>query len=822
MKITGVGLDYLGAKSWSGKITPGQKNEAPKQIQKNLPTALLPIQRGEKPLTGIAADEHRRGRGLEWPPESQIPPFGQPANGSGRIPLCALFEMLCKGEREWGKLSDDLVSWKPDGLTPVSVSAAKLIAQQVDDIARTESHLGLAVPDALGIGGQQLLLSSIRASNIVLVPRSIAAVIGHCRSIDDMMPKGHITVVDTSFGAWSVAKVPLDFRKGPDKTEWNVPVSDARLRKTKLATTGWSLLRKATRAPLVQTLSAGWAQDILTGKISLRTENTEGVFRLDEPYNWHAPLVDQSSLSKGINIIKSAALQIECDSPYKRNLGLMVIGPLASVRFDGKRLADHISNQLLAGLIEIEESTIAIGASWAAAGTANDWPTWLEQMESLELHYVGNDELGNQANLWKEVLPEILVDAGKEYRNPKPITGIRMAAGADKIRIYLRRPHTVENDAWFYRYVWTKPGEVNSDDVPLQINVRARPGQGFASVTVSSIQPNLFESVLDWENMLEAKEPDKPAQGYIEKAITLKAASELWYNCREDMINLRKVLDEDQSEEIIVEACRLATKRLNKAISAANYQKGYGTIVEADEFVLYTPMGRDTTPVGSNAEGAELLVNRVKVAMRKWVKSNPYSRQGISWVKKTAGWLYLGCPDEFVQDAYEDFTSDIKAVEETSLHIAGLCMESENQFLDFFNAFNLKMPQSTAPNNWMKALRNLIKFNEDSLKKVDDEVVEHMFGQTTEKLEWAYHNHRPIITFNALESLFFLLKYRRYNRSFIKEGTFFHQHAQQLAKRIERETNRPKTEVLAKKFITFLNWDGDNEGLGDMLQGDDD
>jgi hypothetical protein len=148
-------------------------------------------------------------------------------------------------------------------------------------------------------------------------------------------------------------------------------------------------------------------------------------------------------------------------------------------------------------------------------------------------------------------------------------------------------------------------------------------------------------------------------------------------------------------------------------------------------------------------------------------------------------------------------------------------MESDQQFSGFFHGFKLKMPQSRAPNNWMKALKNLIKYNENSLKNVQKDMVESMFVLSIEKLEWAHQNYRPIITFNALEAIFFLLKYRRYNRSFVSEGTTIHGLALNLAKDIERKTSKPRTKLYAQKFITFLNWKGDNKGISDLFAEDE-
>ena len=583
------------------------------------------------------------------------------------------------------------------------------------------------------------------------------------------------------------------------------------------------MLRKALRASLPQTLAAGWAGEALAGKAKLNASSTEVFLRLQEPaYPWSSPLVGESSLSKSLATIEKANEVISCESPYKRSLGLMVIGPLANTRFDGTSLTELIQLRLQLDLIKVPEHIIASGAAWAAAGAANDWPTWLEMMEPLELHYVGADEIGNQANLWKRVLPKKLIDAGKEYSNESPVTGIKLQARSNRVRMCMRRPNDGETDPWIYRLVSTKPGKVHTDDIPLQVNVRARPGQGFAVVTVSSREAGLFESVLDWENMLGAEAPKPPPQGYIEKAVTLKAAPELWLNSRDDLMNLRKWLEDDEKADDILEACRSVVRRLNKALSSSNYQRGYGHSFAIDEFTLFTPMGRDACPPGSQADEGITLIARNTTAMVKWIQWNPDERQAINWVKKVASWWYLGCPQRFVDEAVKDFISDTVAVEEVHLEIAGRCLDSDNQFIDFFDAFTRKMPESSAPNNWMKALRNLIKFNEDCLNYTDIATAELMFEQCLNRLCWAYENGKPVITYNSLESLFFLLKFRRTDRSFIEKEGKLHSKADDLARRVARKSSKQKTKSLAEKFITFLNWDGDSDGLGDFLQGDED
>ena len=897
MSDAGLGLDFLAAKPWSATIVPGHRIAKPQAIQTGIPTALLPLQRGEKPLTGEKADAHRRGRALAWPPEAQTPPLGNPANGSGRVPLCALFEMLCAGETEWGKLPEQTVSWRPDGAGEVSIGAAKLIAQQIDDLSKSDQQIGLVVPDALGVGGQQAILSAVRNAKLVLVPRSIAAVIGYCRANETTLGKGHITVVDTSFGAWSVAQVPVDVREGPDGADWNVPVSDASLRRNKLAPTGWGILRKTLRTPLPQTLAVGWANDTLAGKAKVTSASTETYLRLHEPlYPWQTPIVGESSLSKTLTLIAQEVESVTCHSPYKRNLGLIITGPLVNMRFDGVRLGDLIQARLDLNRIEIEEEVVATGAAWAAAGTANDWPTWLEQMESLELHYVHSDKLGNLVNDWKQILPNALVDAGKEYISPAPINDLKLKAGSDFILMTMKRPGASPAEGWIYREIATKPGRVNPEDVPLSISVRARPGQGFAYVTVISREPGLFESLLDWQSMRDGREPKPPPKGYIEKSVTLMPADELWVNAVRDLNHLCRQLDENAAGNPVVFACKNAVKRLNKALTSASYGAGYNRVIQTDEFTLYTPLGRDPFALGNNRSEAKELLLRIENAMKGWLRRNQHERQAVSWIKKTAGWLYLGCPKSFVTDAVEDISSPYSSVEEVHLHIGGLCLNSEQQIRDFLLAYIRKAPGSSAPNYWLKALRNLIKYNEHALKEIGEDLAAKILSVSVKQLENGVKGGRPQIAFNALESLFFLLKYRRYQRSFVSSGiapfeelnslgfkVFYSSLAQTFGyaqtldewkhilrravthkrattlkpedrKSVEEAisslvmdgfTSQPSFDVESRKhlfvigkhieqgnlkksgrlafaFVRFLNWDGDNEGLGQFLEGDDD
>jgi hypothetical protein len=434
--MNSLGLDFLGRHGWRSAITSRQATPSRENVQIHIPTALLPIKKQENLLAGRDVENHRRGRVLPWPPEAQVPVLGRPENGSGRVPFAALFEQIAKAETTWGRLDECRFAWRPEGTQKIEVDASKLIAHHVNQAAQECPIVGLVVPDSLGIAGQQALISACFGKQAILVPKTVAVALAWCnRAKQDGLISarrelfiGHLTVVDMAFGSWSVSKIPL-FAAKHNGLFWIQPVHFPNLKRTKLTTTGLSILSTALNGSDLAMLKLGWARDILSGVASLPGIRSSSNTRQKSSLASLQSLVGNGDLNLAFREVFQAMQDIALGPEYGQCLRLLLTGPLATIRVEREPMSALFKSRVNSQTEESPETDAVDGAAWAAHGMATGTPTWLEMIEPLDIYYIGKNELGDADHAWLPVLETKLIQAGVEYRNPEPIGGLKLQSG---------------------------------------------------------------------------------------------------------------------------------------------------------------------------------------------------------------------------------------------------------------------------------------------------------------------------------------------------------------------------------------------------------
>lgn len=823
--MTTLGIDLLGRRGWAASSKPGGECLR-RELQANVPSAILPYRKQEPLVAGKIAENHRRGRGLPWPPEAQVPVLGRTDNGAGRVPLAAVFELIAMAEVEWGKLGDHRIAWKPEGKGKVEVNAARVISAHVADAAGGARPVGLVVPDSLGTAGQQEIINSCVGLDAILIPRSIAAVLAWCRQQGAGLVKstsrngvhGYLLVVDAAFGHWSVNKVPICTESAAGKA-WLLPLHIPRLKRTKLPTTGWSVLLAALGQNESHALGEGWAADILDGRRKLPRRGARGLGVRAPGIASLLSLEGKGELGPALIEVSDAAKPLLLDKGYGECLGTILTGPLSSIVFEDAPLRELVRFQLNGqSVFEMNDTSAADGAAHAAYGLAHGEPTWLEEVEPLDLYYIGKSDLGDAEQKWLPLLEARRLNAGSEYHNAEPIGGLKLQSGHDCVEITLRRPKA--GGGFEYRKISTTQGKKSSADIPLLVNVTARPGQGFAEVRVASRERGLFDSQLDWQKLEACDEPEKPKLAYIPKAAELLPVLELWHACGLPLEQLLEVLQANESPDQVIAAARAAVKKLNRALLAEKHHTIFGVTAKPDEFQVYTPMGREGKP--PTAHGVHLL-DQLADEMKWWMERHYLSEKAHQWLCKVGGWWYLGCPRAFVGTALSSVTTPGGGrISASDLHVVGLCLEKEADLRWFFRSYCREMPVSRAPNNWLKALRNIVKYNEHALREANDELACELFEKTTEKLEQVLDTYKPLIAQNAIETLTFLLKRRRYQSGFASVSSGLHLRALDQAERCSRSgVVRPRGKEFARTFIKFLSSEGNMSDIGTLLVDDD-
>ena len=777
-------IDLLGARAriitCTGEVTATEDVTLPPESAIHS-TVLLPAARGDCFTVGEPTDTHRRGRALSWPMEAQSPPGGLAVNGNGRVYAEAVQRSFATD-----RLGDRTFTWKPDGVTESSVSAEVLLGDSLQGELTHESEVGLVVPDGLKEEERQAVIDACSPHGKVwLIPRTMAAAIAWCRSkaaaplligkSDENAPIGHIILIEAGFGPWAVTAVPI-FRVTKGRKNWLVPKREARFRKVVEGLTGWGLLaRQAThhqgRSALTRMNDPKWVLDILDGEQALVDEYVNKPMPPEGVLPRMPGLGGGTVWYDGAKQLASAvhALMAGMKSPC---LGGEMVGALAWAKKQGGYLRDQLLSAFGLKRLDVSDAAVSAGAALAMIGKANGTPTWFETLEKMSLFYQGVNEMEDPVAKWAALLPGTVMDAGSDYESEKPLLGLHVPVGMNEITLTLRHEPT-DGSPITYRQTSIMQTKVCEKDTPIRIDVKAKPGQGFAHVMLKSIDPGYFAGRLDWRHMKECKEPTV-TYGYT-LTVKLVAHPQLWSTAEAELQVLRDVLKGPRREYLFLEPIRSATNAMNKCVHSLNYKYRPGVAkVEVDDHIYYTPVdvnGKAPTTVGNR------LIKEISDGLVEHVEAD-WNAGVTKGALRLLAWLYRGCPSEVTSEVLGKVRARDADLAMLDLHIIGLTMgaDSVSHIPRYMDIMRAKLPLLAAPNNWLRAFRDIVRLNEHALRDVPNTTLEAIVDALLPRFRSAISLGKRAVASNCYLSILFLLKRRRYSKSFLgKDDPRYHQ-----------------------------------------------
>lgn len=737
-------------------------------------TILLPAARGDCFTVGESTDTHRRGRALSWPMEAQSPPGGVIANGNGRVYAEAVLRSFATD-----RLGDRTFSWKPNGITESSVSAEVLLGDSLKGELTHESEVGLVVPDGLKENERQAVLDACAPHGKVwLIPRTMAAAIAWCRSVsaepliagraDENQPIGHILLIEAGFGPWAVTAVPI-FRVTRGNKNWLVPKREARCRKVVEGLTGWGLLARQAahhqgRPALARLNDPKWVLDLLDGEQALVDEYVNKPMPPEGVLPRMPGLVGGTVWYDGAQQLASAAeaLMVEMKSPC---LGGDMIGALAWTKKQGGYLRDLLCPIFGDTQLDVSDKAVSAGAALAMIGKANGTPTWFETLEKMSLFYQGENEMEDPVAKWAALLPGTVMDAGSDFESEKPILGLHVPVGMNEITLTLRHEPS-DGSPITYRQTSIMQTKVCEKDTPIRIDVRAKPGQGFAHVMLKSIDPGYFAGRLDWRHMKECKEPTV-TYGYT-LTVKLVAHPQMWTTAEAELEKVNELLSRPHRTFIDLDPIKLATNAMNKCVHSLTYKQRADAQLEVDDHIYYTPVnvnGRAPTAKGNH------LLDEVSGALVELIESGRY-KDATKGAVRLLAWLYQGCPALVSRPAIlkvHDWEPNLTPLD---LHVIGLTMKEGGQegIPRYMEIMRAKLPTlARGPNNWLRTFRDIVRLNEHALRDVPNETLEAIIDELLPRFRSAISMGNRGIASNCYLSILFLLKRRRYSKSFLGE-----------------------------------------------------
>ncbi len=733
------------------------------------PSFCLPWFNGEPPLAGDAASWHRRGSALIGPGDV---PLAVGAARSRRH-FSEAWSQLCSAEDDLDR-PDSVFAWKPDG-TRVSTTFERVLDVVLGTYAGVDAFLSMVVPDALGVGGQQLLLDTLspRFGRVQLVPRTTAIAMAWCASADTAQwseptsgeAPNFLVVASANADRWELSYSRV-LKKSTGEWSGLCPVRDTTKSTTSLQMTGsaWEVARRVHHgvAP-----DLAWLEVLLCEDSAGSSEVPPG----EEAWGTTSKWLEQNSFPDACdgNCLPSEPLRLlrrQGMPPGVTPRAFVVAGSDTTGRAPGPLYevgASWLSTPV------VRDTTMAVyGAAEVARRIDMGLASYFETLVPLELFAKKTNQYGDPVPGWQRLIEQAEVEAGSEYMTKDPIQGLSLPANEKHIELCLRRRYRGQESL---RNVSTRIQSVSQEWEPLTVSARIRPGQGFARVEIKSTRDGIFESNLNWRTMKRTDETPRIEYGWppgvakvVETPVLCDQAESAMLGYIEAFQELARGGDVDLNAELAE-----VRNTLNLWLTKTTLERRHDVIPEPDpsdtadhNFIYYGPISShhrvDDTSLGDTLA----RFNRHLLSLR--------NQADFQKVVQCASWLYLACPREIVGAVKDRFIQGVPGKPELSL--AGNVFSSKGDLKVFYTAFckAIRQRKPPAPNEWLRAYRNIARFRPDGvhpdvLTNEDQDTIARFVYSTLDQ-EFTQQNYKTKFN-NCLYVLPHMMKRRRYDQRFL-------------------------------------------------------
>jgi len=857
-------------------LAEGEKIVEYKTLADTPPAALLPIINGESVMAGAAAHKHRRGTGSAWPPECQSPVYGNYLNGVGRIPLvCAWSKLTNRVEEGFsGNIGDTDIRWRPTGDREISFPCERLITESTiaweQEYAKVKT--AIIVPDSLDEAAQQALIDNFGA---FLIPRPVAIALSWCRrnaenyqgegeKSEEGATIGHLLVITMALDQWEV--VPIEIRARIfDKRVWLVPVRNRAYEVNQIPRFGIGLFIGIS-IPACNNAGEIWqfafgsekASSLADGKIVLaqgqinalreyiRSGWTDRDRSLFSSWNIWTDLFAASSrmsidrLKEEMLSSYKQQLQYLDHAAIKQCFGVIIDGACARVRVsEDRQFGDIIAEAFESHNIEIGDGFEAVrGAAYTSAALEKGLPCYRETIIPIEFHHHRLDEKGDLENAWKMLVEGTTIEAGTEYKSGIPVEGLKIKQGEKTLKLTLRRPS--DKDQYIYRKVSAEIPEETRQDELVKISANLRPGQGFAKVSIDSIRDGVFRTLLNWKTMETCGPPPPPPLAYLPKVSRIIYDEETWLKAEGSLLAATRSLKNDAQN--LMDKLAQLREHINKWTLADRVDEYRGRIPKGDIFLHY-----GVFPSDGNLDEVQSPDVAYEFAREcgAYFSRIPIFTKKKKAVQQAASWLYLACPPIIIESARQNLKQNIAVTSPVDLHTIGLCWEKPSDIKSFFSALErLFQVRRKGINNWLRSIRNVIRFRDHALKpeivsrhrleniisgllrslesQVNGKIDQYENGQLQFKSIGNHHAQNPNlerIFDNCVLSILYLLKRRRYEPDFLTSDS---EHYRRLDEIFSTLINRRKNKLSDRQYkivsitLRFLRQEASYADLADL------
>lgn len=471
------------------------------------------------------------------------------------------------------------------------------------------------------------------------------------------------------------------------------------------------------------------------------------------------------------------------------------------------------------------EDLLFYGVCKFAYRKENKFPTYLDHCEALSIVVQSKDEC---------IITETLIDEAEDVLGGEEVIGKRNE------KCFIEKQNS---NATFYLFIGDNHsqlkelihdfGKETEKQQKLVLEPRMQPGQGIARVFVDASPLIYGKMELNFREMQPSPKTLEDLQKEIKRSFPIdmplvKADNRLWYKVEDDV-------------RLYLKGYKIGYNLFTKAAYINPKAEG----IEKYERKNVFGMSPKIPSVADKGEIEKLFskINKdYKCAIDKKEKQN---------YVKLAAWTYAGDTDKSFEYMTNDILENISSSAENSTPLARPYFTYCSNFLTlkenvdkFYQSFchrvgnELNLARKPRFGNWIYGLANILTFNNNFFEifknKKPKYSCEYCMNLLFEVLKYAIENDKPQIFISSVSAMLFLLKYRKYEPTFLRKGELYDAILEYVEEQIQiandgidiftpkkiRNFNNKKLTWL-DPFKNYLTGDGTIDGIP-MIDADDD
>ena len=446
---------------------------------------------------------------------------------------------------------------------------------------------------------------------------------------------------------------------------------------------------------------------------------------------------------------------------------------------------------------ETEVDLIAEGCLIYNDRISKNLPTYLDTLPKLDIRarILGKPQ-------WCSLVEDDVIEGGETYENPSP-PRFAVKPGQHEIEFFLRR----EDSDDFKKLPFALPGPAPSQ-IGLDLKVKMRPAQGFASVEVIPSETKAFGSehlYLDWSRMEPSELPEDPIGIGFPQTFRIATHPNVYNAVKLTLRTYLQTTFIDHNHGQVILQLKDEIRRTRPVLWNYGDNTGYRIVNENGNL----PGGIDTSLLSN-------VINKIDNEIGNFLdrQMTEENSKDFKCLIQISTWLFAGAPENCYVYLRRMLKSKNINAPVNVVHGAGRSFSQNKDIKLFFDvAVDRIKNNPLQTNNWVLAISRILQHRENAPKCFDHHQTLFLAKFACDRMDTQIkedHIEGPRIFYNAAHLFLYLLRWRTIGNLLVEGEEYkLGQRAKSILENAAELSGDSNIEAILKEIAKYVEYKGD-------------